>query len=54
MELADRHWPEEEALKRYTKELAQQRGLGREWCSQVGRAGLITRYASDLRGLGLV
>ena len=50
VELAARHWPEEEALKQYTLVLARQRGLGREWCSQVGRRLRLALAVRDAEG----
>ncbi|MFK0114214.1 hypothetical protein [Streptomyces sp. NPDC091217] len=50
VELADRFWPEEEVLKRYTLELARQRGVGREWCRQVGRRLRLALAVRDAEG----
>ncbi|MFD5407525.1 hypothetical protein [Streptomyces griseorubiginosus] len=50
LDLAERHWPEEEALKQYTLVLARQRGLGRAWCSQVGRRLRLALAVRDAEG----
>jgi len=50
VELADRCWPEEEVLKRHTQELAQERGLSREWRIQVGRRLRLALAVRDAEG----
>ncbi|MFG2134961.1 hypothetical protein ACGFNV_45480 [Streptomyces sp. NPDC048751] len=50
LDLAERHWPEEEALKQYTLVLARQRGLGRAWCNQVRRRLRLALAVRDAEG----
>jgi hypothetical protein len=48
--LAQRHWPEEEELKRHTLVLARRRGLGRAWRAQVGRRLRLALAVRDAEG----
>lgn len=50
VDLAGRRWPEEEALKQHTLVLARQRGVGREWCAQVGRRLRLALAVRDAEG----